>query len=178
MKRHAIIGLTLALLTSLTGSAHADAHEETEVSEQPAPTPFDRGRWTVSFGLGSQNGFDQTYYIASGGLGHYVAPGLEVGSQAAYWFGDSPSVFLVEPYTRYVLHRVSFAAKPYVGAFYRHWFVSDEFDDVDSLGGRLGVLWLTSGVIIGIGARYEHLLGDCVEDCDTIRPEIGLALTF
>ncbi len=155
---------------ALASPGHAQEEEEPR-------GPFDRGRWTMSLALGSQQSFDDTYFVVGGGVGYYVVPGLLIGAQGAHWFGGSPSVSLIEPNVRYVLHQIDFAAKPYVGAFYRHWFVGSSFEDVDTLGGRAGVLWLSGSVIIGLGARYEQEL-DCLEECSTIAPELTVSLSF
>ncbi len=66
---------------------------------------------------------------------------------------------------------------PYLGIFYRHWFVID-LDDADSIGARGGISLLTGGMVfIGGGVVYEYFLG-CEGDCDDIYPEFFFGLSF
>ena len=133
--------------------------------------------------LGSGSGFDNSYFIAGGGLGYYVIDGLEVGFEASRWFGDEPNIRTFSPETRYVLHMVP-VVKPYLGTFYQRDFISGEYrgfepDDVDRLGARVGAFFVTSGgSFFGGGIRYETIISDCEGDCSDVLPELSISVAL
>jgi hypothetical protein len=148
------------------------------------PTPFDQGRTRVSLGGGSAGGFGNRYVVLGLGVGYYVAPGLELGLDSAFWIGGDPSIIDVSPQARYVFFRVP-TIKPYVGAFYRHRFIGAPYDDLASAGGRAGAFYVTGrGGFLGGGVVYEALM-DCDAEteaaygsCTDIYPELVFSLTF
>lgn len=148
------------------------------------PTPFDAGRTRVSIGGGSAGGFGNRYVVIGAGVGYYVVRGLELGLDTALWLGGDPFIADVSPQARYVLHMVP-TIKPYVGGFYRHRFVGDGLDDLDSAGGRAGAFYVTGGgSFIGGGVVYEQILScDAAtearyETCSDVYPELVLSLSF
>jgi len=150
---------------------------------QDTPSPFDQGRISVGLSLGSQDAFGDRYVAVGGRFGYYVAPGLELAASGLGLFGGEPGVAMVSPELRYVLVPLGSAIKPFVGAFYRHWFVGDPFDDYDTVGGTLGALWWQGrGVVFGLGLTYERVVSSCDEsagdDCSFIYPSLILALSF
>ena len=140
--------------------------------------PFEEGSVRGSLIVGSGGAFNHRYFVAGAGLGYYVLDGLEVGLQAEVWFGNDPTITQVSPQTRYVFFFVP-VLKPYVGAFYNHWFVGGGFDDVDTGGGRAGVFYVTGGgSYFGAGVVHEVILSECSGDCSDTYPEVALSFSF
>jgi hypothetical protein len=142
--------------------------------------PYLQGSTTLTLTLGSAFIGSNDYFILGAGVGAYAINGLELGVDGAIWMFDSPVIFTVTPQIRYVLYQIP-VVKPYVGAFYRHYFVGDGYEDLDSVGARLG-LYFNAGsrAYLGVGALYEHIL-DCNEnilECDDWYPEVMIGFSF
>jgi hypothetical protein len=139
--------------------------------------PFEQGSQRLSIILGTVNQNDDTAWVVGAGYGYYLVDGLELGAEAEHWFNSDPTVSKVSPQLRYVLWMVP-VLKPYVGTFYRHWFVSD-FDDVDSIGGRFGLFWVSGGgSFLGLGAVVEKSISGCEKDCTQFYPEVALSVAL
>ena len=70
---------------------------------------------------------------------------------------------------------------PYVGAFYNHWFIGDGIADVDSVGGRVGLVYVSGQFVLGLGVVYEKLVSKCdssVMDCSSVYPDFTLSLAL
>jgi len=134
-------------------------------------------RLTVLIGTGS-TGTDQ-YMILGAGVGRYLVDGLELGLDYEAWLFGEPTLHRLSPELRYVLHFVP-KLQPYVGVFYRHTFVND-YDDLDSVGARAGVIFAPGRVVLGAGAVYERQLS-CEDgqllDCDDVYPELTVGVVF
>lgn len=144
------------------------------------PGPFAEGSIRISAILGVAQQEDATAFILGAGVGYYIVDGLELGLEGEHWFGSDPSISKVSPGARYVLWFVP-VLKPYVGTFYRHVFVGSPYDDLDSLGGRVGAFWVSGGgSYFGGGAVYEKAVKGCGKgvDCDEWYPEIMLSFSF
>ena len=152
--------------------------------EEVAPAPkgsglFARGskRLSLLAGWGTAAGDD--YLILGAGFGYYILSHLELGLDYEVWLFGDPTLQRLSPGVRYVLEFGPL--KPYVGAFYRHTFVSD-YSDFDQVGGRLGVYLIPRrGLFAGLGAVYERLLDcddDSVFDCDSVYPEVTIGFAF
>ncbi len=141
------------------------------------PTPFDQGRLRLGIGLGWTSTSRTDWLILGAGLGFYVIDGLEVALDSTFWVVGDPFVATLTPGLRYVFIQLP-SVKPYIGAFYRHYFVGDGYDDTDSLGGRLGVYFMLSkNAYIGGGIVYEHFLDDDLfASRDQFYPETHLLL--
>jgi len=165
--------IMVGVLMVAASTAHAD--------EYTKPTPFDQGHFTVSVMAGSQSSFNQRYIAVGAGGGYFVVNGLEVEAAAEHWFGDGPSVSMVSPGIRYVVQPLVPVSPvvPYVGGFYRHWFVSGAgLEDVDTVGARAGIEYINGRVIVGLGAGFEHTISTCTQDCNQVYPEFSLGFTF
>lgn len=144
------------------------------------PTPFDQGRVSISAGGGTSSSLGHQYVVMGGGVGYYVLDGVEVSLHGLYEFGDGPSISLLSPQLRYVAQPLvgSWPIIPYVGGFYNHWFVGDNLGDVDSIGGRVGGLWINGRVILGLGVVYEQIVSSCTTDCSSVYPDITIGFSF
>jgi hypothetical protein len=153
------------------------------IADERPPTPYDQGRISVGLSLGTQRSFDHTYFSVGGRFGYYVLPGLELAVAGLKLFGGDPSIAMASPEARYVLYPVDWPARPFVGAFYRHWFIGTPYDDYDTLGGTLGVLWAQgSGLVLGIGVTVERVVSSCDssngDDCTLIYPALVVGLSL
>jgi hypothetical protein len=158
------------------------------VPPPPPPTPqgeergpFSRGRKEVSLLIGSTFASHHSYLILGAGFGYYVIDGLQVALNGSIWFLDSPVAGTITPAVNYVLHMVPLL-KPYVGVFYRHYIIGDNYKDLNSLGARVGANLLprNSRSYFGLGAVFETLL-DCdtkVRSCNSVYPELTFAISL
>lgn len=174
MRRSTLIAV-LVLAASRPAGAQSLLEEE---PEEPPPTPWDQGRISLGISLGSQGAFGERYFAVGGGVGYFVLPGLALSLSGERWFGGDPGIARLTPEVRYVAYRIPFVLKPYAGVFYNHWFIGQPFDDVDTVGGRLGLMINQGGgLIIGGGVAVERTLTAC-DDCVEIYPDIVLALSL
>ena len=171
-----MLALTLLLIG---GVAHAD-DETLEVPPPREPTPFDQGKMNLSIFGGSTSNFGERYFAIGGGFGYFVLDGLELGVAAVHQFGDGPSISQVQPRVRYVVQPLvgKFPLIPYVGAFYNHWFIGDGFDDVDAVGGRVGLIYISGRLLLGLGVAVERTVSPCTEDCTDVYPDFSLSLSL
>jgi hypothetical protein len=165
----------ILLVLGLATPALAD-----EPTEPPRRTPFDRGRFALSLGAGSQTSLGSRYFVVAGGVGYFVLDGVELGLSAAHQFGDGPSISRVSPSLRYIAQPLvgRWPVIPYAGGFYQHWFVGDAYDDVDVLGARTGVIYVAGRLLLGLGVAYERIVSDCTTDCDSIYPDLSISLSL
>src|SRR5262249_18005433 len=126
---------------SIAAGENASYEEPVKVPERRSAAeggPFMQGRMRVSVVLGAgSGGFDSSYLILGGGFGYFVLDGLALEADAQAWLFGDPFTATVTPGVRYVFYQVP-KVHPYVGAFYRHYFV-DKLDDFDTYGARAGL---------------------------------------
>ena len=164
----AALGASLAL-----GGGDARAEEAED------PTPWDRGRIALSLSIGSQDSFGEDYLLVGAGVGYFVLDGLELGLDGVRWFGGDPGISVVSPGLRYVAVPLGWPVLPYVGGFYTHYFIGGPFEDLDTVGARVGVvLHRGGGLVLGVGAIAERIVSDCDEDCTSVYPELSIGFTF
>ena len=160
------------------GTQYAQEPVETR-RRSPDVGPFRQGKIEVNGQIGAAFG-GETYFILGAGAGYYVLDGLRVGLQSALWFLSSPVIFTLTPEATYVMHFVPIV-KPYAGGFFRGYIVGDNVPDTTAIGARAGVALpiLMGHGYAGGGLVYEHFLS-CGEfrDCDSVYPEVGMALSF
>lgn len=159
----------------------------------PAPSarrtsagPFAKGRSRLSLSGGTTGQFGNAYIVIGGGYGYFLADGLELGVDAAFYFGDDPSITVVSPNVRYIVWQAG-AIKPYIGAFAQRQFLGEfqgvDLDDIDSVGARGGIVWATGRSYLTLGAAYATVI-DCEShthiklECEQIYPEFGFGLSL
>ncbi|HEY4175181.1 MAG TPA: hypothetical protein VGM90_00045 [Kofleriaceae bacterium] len=175
MNRAALLATVLML--GSTASAQSVLLEE----PPPRPTPFDQGRFGISLGGGTSSNFGERYTAIGGGVGYYVLDGLQIGLSFIEEFGSGPNLFKLSPNVQYVAQPLVYKwpLVPYVGAFFNHWFVGDNIADVNTVGGRLGLLYVgESRVVIGGGIAVERIVSQCDKDCTDVYPDFVIALSF
>jgi hypothetical protein len=143
------------------------------------PTPFDRGRVRVAGSLGWAQGSTTDWLVLGAGAGYYLLDGLEVHGDATFWLVGSPFVMTLTPGVRYVFHMLP-QIKPYVGAFYRHYFVDAAGYDSDSVGGRAGIYFVVNrNVYVGGGLVVEQFFNNHFFSSDTqVYPELTVGFAF
>jgi hypothetical protein len=151
-------------------------------SQRPAADagPFSRGRVSLSVNAGTSFVGRSTYLTLGVGGGYYLVNGLELSLGFAAWLFQDPFAATLTPQLKYVMHFVP-TVKPYVGTFFRRYFIGDDIDDFNSLGALAGLYFVPNPrFYVGLGAVYEHLL-DCNEqlfECDDVYPEFSLLFSL
>lgn len=150
------------------------------VEPPPTPTPFDRGSFGLSGGGGPQTTFGYRKFVVGVGVGYFVLNGVEIGLSGLHQFGDGPSVSELSPSLRYVAQPLVGRSPliPYIGVFYRHWFIGSEIDDVDTVGARAGALFLSGRIILGLGVVVEQTVSMCSVECAAVYPEFTIGFSF
>ncbi len=150
------------------------------VEPPPTPTPFDRGKFGLSGGGGSQTTFGYRKFVIGIGVGYFVLDGVELGLSGLHQFGDGPSVSELSPSLRYIAQPLVGHSPliPYVGVFYRHWFIGSSIDDVDTVGARAGALFLSGKIILGLGVVVEQTVSTCSDECTAVYPDFTIGFSF
>lgn len=138
---------------------------------------FSKGNKRVGIVGGLGHTLNQDYLILGGDFGYFVADGLEASLGAEGWLLQSPTIWKITPQIKYTAYQTK-SMHPYVGAFYRHTFVGDPFEDFDSWGGKAGVAYRRGGNMISIGVVHEMYM-DCEgDDCSSTYPEMAFWVSF
>ncbi len=150
-------------------------------SESRPSSPFSQGRISASALIGTGGFAGERSTIVGATLGYYVLDGLQLGVEGDYWFGGS-SLARVSPAITYTVVAIP-RFQPYAGVFYRHWFTDSIFEDIDTIGARGGVNWVTGTQLtyLGLGVAYEAQVSpECPSgaDCDYFYPELTLAIAL
>jgi hypothetical protein len=143
-------------------------------------TPFDQGKIAIGIYGGTQSSLGFRYYAIGGALGYYVLDGVEVSGGTLFQFGDGPNILRLTPSVRYVAQPLVGHSPliPYVGVFYNHWFIGDSYSDVDAVGGRTGLLYVSGRAILGLGVAYERVVSECVTDCSSVYPDFTISVSL
>lgn len=166
-RTHQGVMIAAALVSSAVALAPVEAQAES----------FRQGSVTLGAGLGWVQTTNDSYVSVGVGAGYYVVDGLELGLRVETWLGASPNVTQISPGVTYTMWFVPHV-HPYAGAFYRHWFIADGFDDIDSWGLRGGIAWpMSDRLYVRGGVVWEQTLA-CEDDCTDIYPELAAALVF
>ena len=138
---------------------------------------FKEGSISFSAALGQQSFNYNNYFVIGGGIGYFFFDGLEGNLFMQRWFGDKPSITEIKPGAKYVFHLVP-SANPQIGTFFRHWFISSNYDDIGSIG-------FFGGIITSVLPKLNFSLSYVIEkpiygsEKDTISyPEFGFSFSF
>ena len=139
--------------------------------------PWQQGSVRVSAGLGfGVIDGERTTIVGLGG-GYNVVDGLELGLDVDAWFGGPYRITRLTPGAEYVLWFVP-VIHPYVGTFYRRWFITDQ-DNLSSVGLRGGAYLGANGpILIALGIVHESFLGGCRLGCSDWYPEARFVIRF
>ena len=182
-----VIALITVLICSLGATAVVaqviqDAPPAGEIRMAPIHSPagpFVKGSKRVNIVGGMGSSFGQSYLILGGGISYFVADGLAVGISGEGWLLQDPTFWKVSPDIRYTFWKMD-KFKPYVGAFYRRTFISGDYEDYDSWGGRAGVAYRQGSSYVSLGVVHEIYL-DCDDrfsDCNSTYPELSFWISF
>lgn len=170
--------LVLLLVSTV---AHAQPGVPPPEEEPTIKTPFDKGRFNLGLGLNfGRTDANERYYVFGGGLGYYVLDGVELGLGAAIQFGAGPTILRTTPGVRYVAQPLvgSSPLIPYIGTFFSHYFVSDGIEDVNTVGGRIGAIYVSGSLLLGLGLVVERTISECTMNCTDYYPELAFALSL
>jgi hypothetical protein len=152
--------------------------EYQEPEKPPYTGPFRAGQISLGLSIGFQATADQAWFVPGVGIGYFLVNGLQVRVDTDFWIGD-PFIATPSPGLEYVFWMLP-VVNPYLGGFYRHYFVSGDYLDADSVGARGGLYILTGGrSYFGGGVVYERILQDHLfTQQDLIYPEITFVFSF
>jgi hypothetical protein len=153
---------------------------------EPEPkrrTPFDQGRFSLTAGAGTSSALGQRYFGIGAGAMYFALDGVGIGLGTQVQWGDGPTILRTTPELRYVAQPLvgRWPLIPYAGVFYTHWFIGDAFIDVDAVGTRGGLLYVSGSVVLGLGVAYEHLVSECdamTMDCSSVYPDITISVAL
>ena len=138
---------------------------------------FDAGTTSVGVTVGSGTGFNNTYTIVGVGANYFVENGLSLGLGYRGWFGATPTMNEIDvPVTYYV--PLQSKVRPYVGAFYRHTFISGDYSDYDTYGARAGLAYVEGRGYISAGWVQEWYSNDNGDNASRGYPEIAAGISF
>lgn len=140
---------------------------------------YEQGDVSITGGGSLRFESDGPEFQLSVGVGYFVVNGLEVSAAVSSIFGADPFVTHTTFGTRYIFYMLR-TFKPYVGGFYRHWFLADNFPDIDTVGGRAGLIISpdSSKIKVSAGVVYERVISECSVDCEAIYPELSFSFHF
>ena len=167
-------------LVAVMGSVALAQPSVTEPEPERPRTPFDQGRFGLSAGAGTSSALGHRYYAIGAGASYFVLDGFAVGFGSQVQWGDGPTILRTTPELRYVAQPLvgHWPLIPYLAVFYTHWFVGDAFADVDAIGTRGGLLYVSGSMVLGLGVAYEHLVSECTMDCSSVYPDITISIAF
>ena len=169
-----ILVFTSMCLALISGSALAQ-------DDDASPSIFDQGRSHGSILVGSGSSDRGEFHLIVGaGYGYFVLDGLDLRLDADMTLGRDPFVGRITPGLQYVLYYVP-GIQPYVGGFVRRWFIGSDEEDMDSVGARLGGIFVQGAhTYIQVGAVWEKIVRNCRpgDTCSYIVPEIMMSLAF
>lgn len=167
--RTIVTALTFVVVVALASDAWAQQR-----AKRAQPTPYDQGKVSLSLG----GGFTGSGGELGGGIGYFVVKGLELSVNGAVLIQSDTTIGVVGPAARYIVWQVP-TVHPYIGTFYRHWFVGGGQDDLDSAGGRLGIITSQDPFYVSAGVVYERFLFcEAGSACSTIAPELSFGISF
>jgi len=143
---------------------------------QPQGEPWFR-RLRLSGYVGTAWSYGTTYLTLGVGVGYDVFAGLTPSLQASFWAG-SPSVWMLQPGVDWFVPLPG-RIRPYVGAYWAHWFVSAGYEDRDAIGFRGGLSFAQLGpASMALGVAYEHVYSGCTTGCDYWYPQVSAGIGF
>lgn len=141
-----------------------------------APWRQGRSRLSLGGGLIGMSGSSDFYFGIS--YGYFIVDNLELGIDTLITFGDEPFAARVGPSLLYVFP-LEASVQPYLGGFYRHWFITDDaLSDLDSLGWRAGLVLRAGGTFLQLGIVMESIVTECADDCTSFYPELAFSLSL
>lgn len=140
---------------------------------------FAEGKTTFSLGGGLTSVGEARYFSLQGQLGYFMFDGLsaQLGVRAWLPLDDTPSLYTLSPGVSYYLYQLK-PIIPYAGLFYEHTFTDLPLASKDAWGGRAGLLWNSSGLLLGFGVRLTRPFECAQAHCDLVEPELTVLFSF
>jgi outer membrane protein W len=139
---------------------------------------FEEGKLSFGVSAGVGTSYGNTYSLVGLDANYFLIDNLAVGVSYRGWFGAEPTQNELALGANYFI-LVDDKLRPYVGAFVRETFISDN-SDFTSFGARGGMaITMSSNSYVGVGYAYEQY-DSCVRDseCSTSYPEVVFVLSF
>ncbi len=139
---------------------------------------FTAGQKNFGFSLGSSSGFGNDYTVAGANLNYFIQDNLSVGIGYLGYFGDDPKIHqFTVPVTYY--YPISITNYPYAGLFYRHTSISDDYEDYDVYGVRVGMaVRIGPKSYISVGWVEEYTDAEDIDDAWDGHAEASVGFTF
>jgi hypothetical protein len=171
------LALVSALMIAAVGAPSVARADD---ADPPPPTPFDRGKVGLGFSAGAQTLFNDQYIYVGGGMTYFVLDGVELGVSGLHEFGSGPSISQLSPSLRYIAQPLvgSWPVVPYVGTFYTHWFIGDDIPDEDAVGARVGVIFVSGHLLLGVGVAAQKIVSTCTTDCTIVYPDFSVSMSM
>jgi hypothetical protein len=165
--------VVIGLLFSL---AQAGRAEEANLSL------FQQGAKRLSVGAGYGTFNDNGYFILGLGAGYDIVNNLELGLDGEVWAGSTPGIETLSPRLTYYIPLGEQRWEPYVGGFAKRTFYNSRYDNLNSAGGRVGVVtaigahtYLTGGLVF---EQFLNCDASVYSHCSQTYPELGLGFTY
>lgn len=158
-------------------AAPAPAPAQPQTAPAPAPAQPQRKSHPMSLALvvGGGSAYGQSYFLVGGRFGYGIGLGFQLSLDGQWWTGATPALGKVAPGVIWV---APLPFRPYLGAYYAHWFVGSDLPDDDAVGGRVGLHLGGAGpAMLAIGVAYERVLS-CQAQCDSWWPEFMAGVSF
>jgi len=140
---------------------------------------FDKGKSSVGIVLGAGSSNSESYTIVGVSGDYFILDGLSIGAGYRGWFGIDPTLNQLTFTSNYYIP-LTHKFRPYIGAFIRETFVSDE-DDYESYGGRVGFSMSVSKNAYASFGWVAERFSNCDSDryeCTNSYPEVVFSLAF
>jgi len=152
---------------------------------QPVPPPppaTPHGSWArrlrVWVNAGTTWAYGNSYFNLGAGAGYEVIAGLAPVLDLSWSIGPSPMVFGLKPGLDWFVPLPG-RVRPYVGAYYAHWFVGGGFPDQDAWGARGGLSFAQAGpATFSLGVAYEKVFTNCTGSCEYWIPQVSAGFSL
>ena len=166
-----IVVLVTLLSGLLLANPFAAGNKGIGITVGTGSVTYSSGPWGLSSSV-------ENYYIVGLSGEFFVVDNLSLGLGYRGWFGGTPTINQATiPLTYYVPTGSKF--RPYLGAFYRYTYISDDnYDNYSSAGGRAGLAILFQNGYAGFGWVQEVYLDRNSGDSSFGYPEVTIGFSF
>lgn len=162
-----------------TPPAETPSEEQSPPAARPAPPVEPTVRRVRIWGnLGATWAYGATYVSVGAGAGYLLDPGFLPSLDVAFSFGAEPVVLQLKPGLDW-FPPVPGRMRPYVGAYYAHWFVSGGYLPQDAWGVRGGLSLAQGGpAMLLVGVAYERVFSGCTGTCGYLIPQLAVGFAL
>ena len=175
----------IAVCALMIGASLSCVREAGALPPPPRPVrpslagPFAQGKSQLTLGGGLSQINNNRYFALQGRVGYLVTDGLalQLGGQAWVPLGDSDALYTLAPGATYYLYQLK-PLIPYAGVFYERTLTSIDIGERNAWGARGGLMWQSSGLLLGFGLSIKQPFGCEDESCRLIEPELSFLVNF